>query len=80
MESTHYQGPMMRVSPPIYISTDRARAHAKDPALLSRLIESGALATRIINGQRVIHRQALEAIDLRPPPLPPGDCRDTQPR
>ena len=74
MEATHYRGLPMNNIAPTYIRTDLARDRVKDPALLARLIESGALATRIINGQRVIHHQALEAIDLtaRPwrPPMP----------
>ena len=45
-----------------YLNINAAREKVIDPDLFLRLVESGALATRIVNGKRVIHRQALDGL------------------
>ena len=45
-----------------YLDTESAAYFVRDPDHFKRLIDNGALATRVMGGRRVIHIDALESL------------------
>ena len=51
-----------------YIDVEAAIYCVADPTYFLRLVECGALATRVINGRRVVHVDAVEPLTAQVDP------------